>query len=249
MVIEYDDGVAAMAPAFSVPVVTHKSPAATTTTNTSPHRTGLDLHYPIQSAKLHSVTESAIAARKVGTAHRITVCAQRLADERGFDGFTMDDLAEAAGVSRRTLFNYYPGKVDAALGHAPDVDEDVVQVFRDRGPTGDLVEDIGFLIAHVLEVKGFDRAEAEVARRVVRASPRLHAAAHQRFEAVTAEFTSLLQEREGPGFTAERGRILLTTLIALHDLVLDQVLADLTGRLAMDEAYVAALRTLRDVLT
>src|SRR5262245_61582851 len=37
MVIEYDDGVAAMAPPFSVPVVTHKSPAATTTT-TAPTR-------------------------------------------------------------------------------------------------------------------------------------------------------------------------------------------------------------------
>ena len=185
----------------------------------------------------------------MGTAHRITVCAQRLTDERGFDGFTMDDLAEAAGVSRRTLFNYFPGKVDAVLGHGPEVDEDVVQEFRDRGPTGDLMEDIGALISRILTVKGFDRDEAEVARRVVRSNARLHAAAHDRFESITRDFTALLQEREGPGFTEERGRILLTIVIALHDVVLDQVLADPTGRLSMGDAYVAALRTTRDLLS
>ena len=52
------------------------------------------------------------------------------------------------------------------------------------------------------------------------------------------------------GTTAqERGRILLTIVIALHDVVLDQVLADPTGRLSMGDAYVAALRTTRDLLS
>lgn len=36
--------------------------------------------------------------------------------ERGLAGFTMQELADAAGVSRSTLFNYFPGKVDAVLG-------------------------------------------------------------------------------------------------------------------------------------
>ena len=185
----------------------------------------------------------------MGTAHRITVCAQRLTDERGFDGFTMDDLAKAAGVSRRTLFNYFPSKVDAVLGHGPEISEEVVQEFRDRGPTGDLIEDMGALISRILTVKGFDRDEAEVARRVLRSTPRLHDAAHARFESITRDFTALLQEREGAGFTEQRGRILLMLVIALHDVVLDQVLADPTGRLSMGEAYVDALRTARDLLS
>ena len=31
---------------------------------------------------------------------------------QGFDASTMDQVAESAGVSRRTLFRYFPSKVD-----------------------------------------------------------------------------------------------------------------------------------------
>lgn len=36
--------------------------------------------------------------------------------ERGFDATTMDDIAAAAGVGRRTLFRYYPSKNDIPWG-------------------------------------------------------------------------------------------------------------------------------------
>ena len=35
---------------------------------------------------------------------------------RGFDGTTLDDIAQAVGVSRRTLFRYYPSKNDIPWG-------------------------------------------------------------------------------------------------------------------------------------
>ena len=35
--------------------------------------------------------------------------------ERGLAGFTMQELADAADVSRSTLFNYFPSKADAVL--------------------------------------------------------------------------------------------------------------------------------------
>src|SRR5262245_25184889 len=101
------------------------------------------LHYVSRSARLHFVTHSANEDRKSSTARRITVFAQRLTDERGFDGFTMDDLAGAAGLSRRTLFNYFPSKADAVLGAGPELDDEFIQEFRVGGPTGDLVEDLG----------------------------------------------------------------------------------------------------------
>jgi AcrR family transcriptional regulator len=198
---------------------------------------------------MHSMVESASELRRVRTAHQIAVCAQRLTVERGLDGFTMDDLAEAAGVSRRTLFNYYPSKFEAVLGPVHDIEPELMQEFRDRGPSGDLIEDIGAVLSRVFEVKGFDRADAEVARLAVRSDPRLLAAAHHRFESITADFTDLLLEREGPQFGVHRARILLVVIAGLHDVVLDQVLADETGRLTMPVAYVEALRTARDVLS
>jgi AcrR family transcriptional regulator len=195
------------------------------------------------------MVESAIERRRMLTGHQIAVCAQRLTHERGLDGFTMDDLAEAAGVSRRTLFNYYPSKFEAVLGPTHELEPELLQEFRDRGPSGDLIEDIGVLLSRIFEVKGFDRAEAETARLAVRSDPRLLAAAHKRFEALTADFTDLLLQREGPAFGERRARILLVVIAVLHDVVLDQVLADETGRLTMADAYVDALRTARDVLS
>jgi len=42
----------------------------------------------------------------------IISAAERLILERGFDGVSMDDLAEEAGVARRTLYNQFAGKED-----------------------------------------------------------------------------------------------------------------------------------------
>lgn len=40
----------------------------------------------------------------------------RLFDERGFDATTMNDIAETVGISRRTLFRYFPSKNDIPWG-------------------------------------------------------------------------------------------------------------------------------------
>src|SRR4051812_30748104 len=40
----------------------------------------------------------------------------RLFDEQGFDSTTMEQIATAVGVGRRTLFRYFPSKNDIAWG-------------------------------------------------------------------------------------------------------------------------------------
>ncbi|MFE6963556.1 TetR family transcriptional regulator [Agromyces sp. NPDC057679] len=47
---------------------------------------------------------------------QLAAIALALFDERGFDEVTMAEVAEAAGVSRRTLFRYYPSKPDLVWG-------------------------------------------------------------------------------------------------------------------------------------
>jgi len=43
-----------------------------------------------------------------------------LFEERGFDATTLDDIAAAVGVGRRTLFRYYPSKNDILWGQFDD---------------------------------------------------------------------------------------------------------------------------------
>ena len=49
----------------------------------------------------------------------LEVVAQQF-EERGFEMTTMDDIAAAVGVGRRTLFRYYPSKNDILWGQFDD---------------------------------------------------------------------------------------------------------------------------------
>ena len=148
---------------------------------------------------MHSVNQSATATpagRRAATAERITLCAQRLTDERGLDGFTMDDLATAAEVSRRTLFNYFPGKVDAVLGPVLDLDPDDVARFRAGGPEGDLVQDLRALVLPIVEYSVADREAAARSRRILRSEPRLIARVHAFYEDISAVVVGHIVARE-----------------------------------------------------
>jgi AcrR family transcriptional regulator len=55
--------------------------------------------------------------KKAATRRSLHEAALRLAMERGLDGVTVEDVADAVGVSRRTFSNYFPSK-EAAILHA-----------------------------------------------------------------------------------------------------------------------------------
>src|SRR4051812_46013561 len=58
-----------------------------------------------------------LAGRPEATSHaEIEQAAFRLFGVRGFDGTTLNDIAAAVGVSRRTLFRYFRSKNDIPWG-------------------------------------------------------------------------------------------------------------------------------------
>lgn len=86
------------------------------------------LHFPKDSANFYFVTESANSCQAQGlrarkreaTRSAITAAARILTAQKGLNGFTIEQLCEEVGVSRRTFFNYFPSKEDAIIGHLLD---------------------------------------------------------------------------------------------------------------------------------
>jgi mycofactocin system transcriptional regulator len=72
--------------------------------------------------------EYRVGRRRSTTRHHITDVAIELFAARGFDQVSVDDVARAAGIARRTLFRYYPsknaipwGEFDTHLQHLRDL--------------------------------------------------------------------------------------------------------------------------------
>lgn len=55
----------------------------------------------------------------VTSAHELAAIAQRLFVARGFDETSVDDIAAAAGIGRRTFFRYFPTKADVCFADSP----------------------------------------------------------------------------------------------------------------------------------
>ncbi len=72
--------------------------------------------------------------KKRETRQQISDTATALFLERGFDDVTVGEVADAAGVSPKTVFNYFPRKEDLFLDRFPDALEEVARVVRERPP-------------------------------------------------------------------------------------------------------------------
>jgi AcrR family transcriptional regulator len=73
--------------------------------------------------------------KKAGTRRAISDVATRLFMERGFDAVTVAEVADAADVSVKTVFNYFGSKEDLFLDREAEIRAEVVDAITDR-PAG-----------------------------------------------------------------------------------------------------------------
>ncbi|WP_158296585.1 TetR/AcrR family transcriptional regulator [Nocardioides albidus] len=167
-------------------------------------------------------------AKRHQTALRLQECGLRLTSERGFDGWTIDDLAASADVSRRTVFNYFEGKADVVLGPGIEVDPAKVEEFVAGGPTGGLFDDLIVLAHDVIRERTDEQLITSMREAIVKDS-RLLALVHERLETAATGLVECVRQREGDDFPAQQARLLLKLLLTFFDHALDRT-ADDPGR-------------------
>jgi len=107
----------------------------------------------------------------------LTVVAQDLFLEHGYDGTTVDQIAAAAGMSKRTFFRYFASKDDLVIGKY-DLFGDRVAEALDARPLDEPVwESLRRVFDLTLEYVEDDRARArnDAMEQIVRGSAQLNA--------------------------------------------------------------------------
>lgn len=89
--------------------------------------------------------------KKVGTRAALIRCAQELAEDRGYDGFTIADLVERAGVSRRTFSNYFNGKAECLAAVSDSWIDAAVQMIADTPTEVPLTDLLREVLDHLAE--------------------------------------------------------------------------------------------------
>lgn len=72
--------------------------------------------------------------KKIQTRRRLLTEATKLFTDRGFDQVSVAEIAEAADVSKMTVFNYFDSKEDLVFAPMEEHIGDVARVVRDRAP-------------------------------------------------------------------------------------------------------------------
>lgn len=158
--------------------------------------------------------------------HAIQDAALNLVIAKGYDGFTMDELAEAVGVSRRTLFNYVPDKASAVLGPADEPDDARMVAFRTASRGGSLMEDLVALIdSFIDDVDDIDPGAIErhqLIEQAIASDVRVARMVMERFTALTQMLSDAVCDRQNWPRDDLRARAFAATFLALMRLTLEE---------------------------
>jgi AcrR family transcriptional regulator len=150
-------------------------------------------------------------AKKLATRQQIAGVAMRLFVTRGFDRVTVAEVAAEAGVSEKTVFNYFPTKEDLFFDEVPDRLRALTDAIRDRADGETILSSLRRMqLAQVgrLTSPGFVHFA-----RIIEESPALQAKEVD----VMARFAQVLTEAlRGEGISERDARLAAGMLMSVH---------------------------------
>jgi AcrR family transcriptional regulator len=137
--------------------------------------------------------------RRRQTSADIRGAAVRLAQQRGFDKMTIDDVCLAAGVSTRTFFNYFPNK-ESAIAYGPsDIPPELASDFVAAGPApySAVLAELIDLAAHHLRDMPPDREQVAGMLELVKSTPAVLSAFLADLERFQNQLIGIVARRQG----------------------------------------------------
>jgi AcrR family transcriptional regulator len=166
--------------------------------------------------------------KKEATRRLIAGTARRLFAERGFDAVTVAEVARAADVAEKTVFNYFPTKEDLFYSDMEAFEERLLAAIRER-PAGETVLDAFrrfFLSPQGVLALGDDREATDRLRsvtRVITESPALLARERQVHARYTDTLAALLAEETGEEPGAVEPWVAAHALLGVHRALIEHV--------------------------
>jgi len=163
--------------------------------------------------------------KKQRTRELIADTALRLFLERGFEAVTIAEIAQAADVDAKTIYNYFPSKPDLVFQRLEAFEQALLDAVRTR-QAGEST--LAAFARFVLDLQGLlaDEEASEHLRainRMIVASPALLAHEEQVFARFTASLAALLTEETGARADDVQPSIVAHALIGFHRSLVDYV--------------------------
>jgi AcrR family transcriptional regulator len=156
--------------------------------------------------------------KKERTRALIAQTAFELFSARGFDNVTVAEIARAADVAEKTVFNYFPTKEDLVYGRMEFFEAELLQAIRERSPGESALAAFG---RFVLEPRGrlaSDRAADDIRAitTVITGSRDLLEREAQIFERYTSALAALLAEETGAREGDAEPWVVANVLMGVH---------------------------------
>ena len=164
--------------------------------------------------------------KKQRTRQLIADTALALFLKRGFDAVTITEIAEAAEVDAKTIYNYFPSKPDLVYHRLEAFETGLLDAVRDRKPGESILTAFArFALDSQGGLLADDQASKQLraVTQMISGSETLLAHEQQVFARFTASLAELIAGETGARWTDVQPSVVAHTLIGFHRSLVDYV--------------------------
>jgi AcrR family transcriptional regulator len=163
--------------------------------------------------------------KKERTRRHIAATAMRLFRKRGFERVTVAEIARAADVAEKTVFNYFPTKEDLVYGRMESFEAELLEAVRTRPSGESMLEAFGRFVLEPRGLLAADDGDDELRgiTRMIAESPALLARERQIFVRFTASLAAVIAEETGADGDDVEPWVAANALMGVHRALIDYV--------------------------